>query len=90
MRRGAGVSVDQVLVTFPNGETRRMKPGPSAEITKAVVEVFALAFLTDPAVVFPRSQEVAQQSANNLTLFFGDAAPRSVADMFARLVNGRG
>lgn len=52
VRRGAGVSTDQVLVTFPNGETRRMKPGPSSEITKAVVEVFATAFLTDPAVVF--------------------------------------
>ena len=29
-----------------------MKPGPSSEITKAVVEVFAPTFLTDPAVVF--------------------------------------
>lgn len=52
VRRGAGASTDQVLVTFPNGETRRMKPGPSSEITKAVVEVFAPTFLTDPAVVF--------------------------------------
>ena len=52
VRRGAGVSTDQVLVTFPNGETRRMKPGPSSEITKAVVEVFAPTFLTNPAVVF--------------------------------------
>jgi len=52
VRQGAGVSADQVLVTFPNGETRRMKPGPSSEITKAVVEVFAPAFLTAPAVVF--------------------------------------
>ena len=52
VRQGAGASADQVLVTFPNGETRRMKPGPSSEITKAVVEVFAPAFLTAPAVVF--------------------------------------
>ncbi|SEN70180.1 BsuBI/PstI restriction endonuclease C-terminus [Sphingomonas gellani] len=52
VRRGAGVSTDQVLVTFPNGETRRMKPGPSSEITRAVMEVFAPTFLTDPAVVF--------------------------------------
>ncbi|KAE8236719.1 hypothetical protein A4X03_0g9350 [Tilletia caries] len=29
-----------------------MKPGPSSEITKAVVEVFAATFLGDPAVVF--------------------------------------
>ena len=34
VRRGAGVSTDQVLVTFPNGETRRMKPGPSSEIRR--------------------------------------------------------
>ncbi len=52
VRHGAGVSADQVLVTFPNGETRRMKPGPSSAITKAVVEVFAPTFLTDPAVLF--------------------------------------
>ena len=52
VRRGAGVSADQVLVTFPNGETRRMKPGPSSAITKAVVEVFAPTFLTEPAVLF--------------------------------------
>ena len=52
VRRGGGVSADQVLVTFPNGETRRMKPGTSSEITKAVVEVFAPAFLAEPAVVF--------------------------------------
>ncbi|OWK27533.1 BsuBI/PstI family type II restriction endonuclease [Sphingomonas dokdonensis] len=52
VRRGAGVSADQVLVTFPNGETRRMKPGPSSEITKAVVEVFAPTFLADPTVLF--------------------------------------
>jgi hypothetical protein len=53
VRRGAGrASADQVLVSFPNGETRRMNPGPSSEITKAVVEVFAPTFLAEPAVVF--------------------------------------
>jgi hypothetical protein len=50
-RRGAGKAVDQVLVTFPNGETRLLKPGPSSEITKAVVEVFAPRFLAEPAVL---------------------------------------
>jgi len=39
-----------VLVTFPNGESRRMSAGPSSIITKAVVEVFARRFLKDPAV----------------------------------------
>ena len=52
VRRGAGASLDQVLVRFPNGETRRMKPGPSSEITRAVVEIFAVRFLKQPAVVF--------------------------------------
>lgn len=52
VRRGAGVSRNQVLVTFPNGETRSMKPGPSSVITKAVVEVFAPTFLAEPAVLF--------------------------------------
>lgn len=50
-RRGAGKAVDQVLVTFPNGETRHLKPGPSSEITKAVIEVFAPRFLREPVVL---------------------------------------
>ena len=50
-RRGAGQAVDKVLVAFPNGETRLLKPGPSSEITKAVVEVFAPRFLREPAVL---------------------------------------
>jgi hypothetical protein len=50
-RGGAGKTVDQLLVTFPNGETRFLKPGPSSEITKAVIEVFAPHFLVDPAVL---------------------------------------
>lgn len=50
-RQGAGHSGDKVIVTFPNGETRLLKPGPSSELTKAVVEVFAPRFLAEPAVV---------------------------------------
>ena len=49
--QGAGKSGDRVIVTFPNGETRLLKPGPSSELTKAVVEVFAPRFLADPAVL---------------------------------------
>lgn len=52
VKRGALAGADNILVTFPNGETRRMKPGPSSEITKAVIEVFAKRFLADPAVLF--------------------------------------
>jgi hypothetical protein len=52
VRRGAAVGGSHVLVTFPNGETRRMSIGPSSDITKAVIEVFAPRFLQKPAVLF--------------------------------------
>ncbi|HVM48001.1 MAG TPA: BsuBI/PstI family type II restriction endonuclease [Candidatus Acidoferrum sp.] len=54
LRRGAVASMvsERVKVTFPNGETRLMLPGPSTVITKAVIEVFATAFLRQPGVIF--------------------------------------
>lgn len=52
MRGGGTAAGDEVVLTFPNGDTRRMKPGPSSEITKAVIEVFASRFLGDPSVLF--------------------------------------
>lgn len=52
MRKGAAIGGTHVLVNFPNGETRRMAVGPSAAITKAVIEVFAPHFLEKPAVLF--------------------------------------
>ena len=51
MIQGVAASRDGVLVTFPNGEARRMAAGPSSEISKAVVEVFAPKFLRAPGVV---------------------------------------
>lgn len=51
-RMGAGAGDGQVLISFPNGETRRMKPGESSIITKAVIEVFAATYLQSPAVLF--------------------------------------
>lgn len=50
--RGAAVSKEGVLVTFPNQETRRLVAGPSSEISKAVIEEFTRIFLTDPAVLW--------------------------------------
>jgi hypothetical protein len=41
-----------ILVKFPNGETRRMAPGTSSIISKAVIEIFAPRFLEVPGVVF--------------------------------------
>lgn len=52
MRRGATTTGEGILVTFPNGETRRMAPGPSSTIAKAVIEEFAKRYLTNPAVLW--------------------------------------
>jgi hypothetical protein len=51
IRQGAAAGGSHLLVTYPNGETRRMAVGPSAPITKAVIEVFARRFLQKPAVL---------------------------------------
>jgi hypothetical protein len=52
MRRGATTTGEGILVTFPNGETRRMAPGPSSIISKAVIEEFAKRYLINPAVLW--------------------------------------
>jgi hypothetical protein len=52
IRRGAATSAVGVLVTFPNGETRRMAAGPSSIISKAVIEEFTTRFLRAPAVLW--------------------------------------
>ena len=62
IRRGAVAREGRVLVTFPNGETRDMEPGPSSVISKAVVEEFAPRFLEQPGVIWlseSRNQVVA-------------------------------
>lgn len=51
VRKGAAGGGEYELVTFPNGETRRMSTGPSADISKAVIEVFAPRFLQRPGVI---------------------------------------
>jgi BsuBI/PstI restriction endonuclease domain/BsuBI/PstI restriction endonuclease HTH domain len=50
-RRGAVEAGERVLVTFPNKETRALAPGPSTDIVKAVIEVFAPTFLSKPGVI---------------------------------------
>lgn len=45
-------STERVIVTFPNGDTCSMHPGPSTTISKAVIEQFAPRFLREPGVVF--------------------------------------
>lgn len=51
VRKGAASGGEYELVTFPNGETRRMTTGPSADISRAVIEVFAPKFLQRPGVI---------------------------------------
>lgn len=51
LRRGAVQKGEQILVNFPNGETRALAIGQSSEIAKAVVESLAPRFLTKPGVI---------------------------------------
>ncbi|MEM9290145.1 MAG: BsuBI/PstI family type II restriction endonuclease [Acidobacteriota bacterium] len=50
IRHGAGGDGDHLLIKLPNGEARKLAPGPSAILTRAVVEEFAPRFLEKPAV----------------------------------------
>ena len=50
VRRGAAAGGDHQLVTFPNGEKRRMSAGPSSDLFRAVIEVFAPTFLAKSGV----------------------------------------
>lgn len=52
LMHGAVASKQGVMVTFPNGETRRMAAGRSSIISKAVVEEFSRRFLDNPGVIF--------------------------------------
>lgn len=52
MQAGAAAGKSGVMVAFPNGETRKLAPGPSSIISKAVVEAFSKTFLRIPAVLW--------------------------------------
>lgn len=51
MLQGGLAGGDHVLVKFPSGETRRMAPGSSSIISKAVIEEFSSRFLAQPALI---------------------------------------
>ena len=52
LRQGmAAASAEGVEVVLPNRSIRRLSPGPSSVIAKAVVEAFAPRFLYEPAVL---------------------------------------
>lgn len=53
VQRGLGaLAGDEVEVRFPGGERRRLAPGPSSVISRAVIEVFAPHFLAQPGVLW--------------------------------------
>jgi hypothetical protein len=52
VRRAVVATDDGIVISFPNGETRRMAPGLSSVISKAVIEVFAKEFLEKPGVLW--------------------------------------
>lgn len=52
IRRNAAASIHRVPVVFPNGSAITLAPGESSNITKAVVEQFAMNFLAQPAVLW--------------------------------------
>lgn len=84
VRRGAAPGGDHVLVKFPNGETRRMAPGPSSVISKAFIEIFALHFLKVPAIVFlseSRSKIVSRDNELAKSIGLNIAAEKNLPDI---------
>ena len=74
------------------GEGANLALYDGAQLAKALlahphdIETALTAYETD---LFPRSSEVAKASADNLARFFGDAAPRSVVDLFKGIARAR-
>lgn len=84
MRRGAVAREGRVLVTFPNGETRHMEPGPSSVISRAVVEEFAPRFLEQPGVIWlseSRNQVVARDDRLAQDIGLTIQADRNLPDL---------
>lgn len=73
-----------------SGEGANLAMYDGAELAKVIVatrdddETALAAYESD---LFPRSADVAGQSARNLALFFGDAAPHSVVVLFSQTVS---
>jgi hypothetical protein len=106
VRRGAAAGSDRLLVTFPSGETRRMAPGPSSSLSKAVIEEFTQRFLENPAVIFlsesrdkvvARDDELAQKIGLNILadknlpdIILADLAPVHPLLVFVEVVASDG
>jgi hypothetical protein len=48
----AASAEEGILITFPNGEARRVSAGKSGNISKALIEVFSPRFMVDPGVLW--------------------------------------
>ena len=72
------------------GEGANLAMFDGAELARALIDSPAdmeIALAAYEQDLFTRSRAVARQSADNLALFFGDAAPGSVASLYKRLVS---
>lgn len=84
IRAGAVSRDSAVRVTFPNGDTRQLSPGPSSIISRAVVEEFATRFLQRPAVLWlseSGNKVVAQDDTLATSIGLGIQADKNLPDL---------
>lgn len=73
-----------ILVSFPNGESRKMAPGPSSVLSKNVIETFATRFLEQPALIFlseSGNKVVSQDNELAISLGLKIEADRNLPDI---------
>lgn len=92
IQAGVVAGAKGIVITFPNGETRRLAHGPSSVISKAVIEVFAPAFLETPGVIWlseSRTKVVERDDELAATLGLEIAPDKNLPDIILVDVGGR-